>query len=83
MSSIERANIQFRLNSGRQNYINNNGVLGRKTGSVKSVEKMKDEYKEAITLLRRGYSIRNTAKLTGDSISTVQRLKKTFNIQSV
>ena len=80
MSSIERTNIQYRLNSGRQNFISNGGQLGRKTGSVKSLEKMKDEYKEVITLLRRGYSIRNTAKITGDSVSTVQRIKKSFNI---
>jgi len=80
MSSIERTNIQFRLNSGRQNYINNNGKLGRKVGSNKSIEKMKDEYKEVISLLKRGYSIRNTAKITGDSVSTIQRIKKTFNI---
>lgn len=80
MSSIERNNIVYRLNSGRQNYINNNGKLGRKVGSTKSIEKMKEEYKEVISLLKRGYSIRNTARITGDSISTVQRVKKTFNI---
>lgn len=78
MSSIERTNIQYRLNSGRQNYISNGGQLGRKQGSNKSTEKMKEEYKEVITLLKRGYSIRNTAKLTSASISTVQRIKKSF-----
>lgn len=80
MSSIERSNIQYRLNSGRQNYIDKGGKLGRTKGSVKSIEKMKDEYKEVINLLRRGYSIRNTAKISGNSVSTIQRLKKTFNI---
>lgn len=81
MSSIERSNIQYRLNSGRQNYIDKGGKLGRKSGSVKSSDKLKEDYKEAISLLRRGYSIRNTAKITGDSVSTVQRVKKLFNIE--
>ncbi|MEI7504671.1 MAG: recombinase family protein [Paludibacter sp.] len=82
MSSIERSNIQFRLNSGRQNYIDKGGKLGRKIGSEKSLDKLKEEYKDVLALLKRGYSIRNTAKLSGNSISTIQRMKKTFNIIS-
>ena len=39
MANIERSNIQYRLNSGRANYIMNGGKLGRKKGSVKSDEK--------------------------------------------
>ena len=78
MANIERANIAYRLNSGRANYIANGGKLGRKAGSYKSENKKKEEYKEAISLLKRGYSVRNTAKLTGVSASTIQRIKKDF-----
>jgi DNA invertase Pin-like site-specific DNA recombinase len=78
MGNIERSNIQYRLNSGRAQYVMNGGKLGRKTGSIKSEDKKRDEYKEVISLLKRGYSIRNTAKLTGCSISTVQRIKNQF-----
>ena len=78
MANIERSNIQYRLNSGRANYIANGGRLGRKKGSSKSEEKLKDEYKETILLLKKGYSIRNVAKLQGIGISTVQRIKKQF-----
>ena len=78
MGNIERSNIQYRLNSGRAQYVMNGGKLGRKTGSVKSEDKKREEYKEVISLLKRGYSIRNTAKLTGSSISTVQRIKNQF-----
>ena len=78
MANIERSNIQYRLNSGRANYIANGGRLGRKKGSTKSEEKLKDEYKETILLLKKGYSIRNVAKLQGIGISTVQRIKKQF-----
>lgn len=82
MSSIERSSILYRLNSGKQNYIDKGGKLGRNIGSLKSIDKMKEEYKDVITLLRRGYSIRNTAKLSETSVSTVQRVKKTFKIAS-
>lgn len=78
MSNIERSNIEYRLNSGRKNYIANGGKLGRKKGSIKTEEKMKDEYKETIILLKKGYSIRNIAKLQGIGISTVQRIKNQF-----
>ena len=78
MSNIERSNIQYRLNSGRQQYINRGGKLGRRKGSVKTIEQKKEEYKEVISLLKRGYSIRNVAKLTGFSIQTVQTIKNQF-----
>ena len=63
MANIERSNIVYRLNSGRESYIANGGKLGRKKGSVKTTERKKEEYKEVISLLKRGYSVRNTAKL--------------------
>lgn len=78
MANIERSNIQYRLNSGRANYIAKGGRLGRKRGSTKSAEKLKEEYKETIALLKKGYSIRNIAKLQGIGISTVQRVKNQF-----
>ena len=78
MANIERSNIQYRLNSGRAKYISNGGKLGRKTGSTKTEEKKKEEYKETIILLKKGYSVRNIAKLQGIGISTVQRIKNQF-----
>lgn len=78
MANIERSNIQYRLNSGRANYISNGGKLGRKTGSTKTEEKKKEEYKDTIALLKKGYSVRNVAKLQSIGISTVQRIKNQF-----
>lgn len=78
MSNIERSNIAYRLNSGRSNYIAKGGKLGRKTGSIKTEEKKREEYKEVIQLLKKGYSVRNVAKLQGIGISTVQRVKNIF-----
>lgn len=77
-AQLERENISFRLNSGRKQYVAKGGKLGRKPGSVKSLEKKKDEYREVISLLKKGYSIRDVAKLSGKGISTVQRVKKEF-----
>lgn len=78
MSNIERSNIVYRLNSGRTNYIAKGGKLGRKAGSIKTEERKREEYKEVIALLKKGYSVRNVAKLQGIGISTVQRVKKQF-----
>ena len=77
-ASIERDNIQFRLSSGYKNYRANSGVVGRKKGSVKTTEQKKEEYKEVIQLLRKGYSIRNVAKISGRGVSTVLRIKTDF-----
>ena len=80
MANIERSNIVYRLNSGRESYIANGGKLGRKKGSVKTTEQKKEEYKEVISFLKRGYSVRNTATLSNVSVSTVQRVKREFCI---
>lgn len=77
-AQLERENIKFRLNSGRNNYIAKGGRLGRKKGSIKSEERLKEEYKETIQLLKKGYSVRNVARLQGIGISTVQRTRKQF-----
>ena len=37
---------------------------------------MKAEYREVISLLRKGYSIKNVAKLSGKGVSTIQRVKR-------
>ena len=79
-AELERDNIQYRRKSGYNNYREKGGKVGRKIGSVKSVEKIKEEYREVIRELERGESIRRTAKLHDVSISTVQRIKKLFSL---
>lgn len=77
-AQLERENIKFRLQSGLSQYKRNGGRVGRKKGSTKSDEAKREEYREVINLLRRGYSVRNTAVLTKKGISTVQRIKNQF-----
>ena len=77
-AQIERDNIQFRLSSGYKNHRANGGKVGRKIGSTKSTEQKKEEYKEIIQLLKKGYSVRNVAKISNRGISTIQRIKTDF-----
>ena len=49
-AQLERENIKFRLNSGRKLYIERGGKLGRKVGSVKTIEQKKEEYHDKIFL---------------------------------
>ena len=79
-AQLERDNITFRLQSGYKQYREKGGKVGRKPGSVKSEEQKREEYKEVITLLKKGYPIRVVAQLSGKSISTVQRVKKAFRV---
>ena len=79
-AQLERENIKFRLNSGRQLYIEKGGKLGRKEGSKKTTEQKQEEYKQVLRELKRGTSIRKVAKLCDVSVSTVQRLKAEFNL---
>ena len=79
-AQLERENIKFRLNSGRKLYIERGGKLGRKIGSIKTTEQKREDHKDIISYLKRGYSVRNVAKLTSKGISTVQRIKTEFNL---
>ena len=79
-AEMERENIQYRLNSGRRIYIEKGGQLGRKKGSIKTKEQKEKQYKDVLAYLKKGYSIKATAKLSDVSESTVQRLKKEFQI---
>ena len=79
-AQLERENITYRLNSGRAKYIADGGKLGRKVGSVKSRERKQEEYSKVIRSLKAGKSIRDTAAICSVSVSTVQRLKKDFNL---
>ena len=81
-AQLERDNISFQLQSGRERYIEKGGKLGRKVGSVKTEEQMKAEYREVISLLRKGYSIRDVAKLSGKDLNTIQRVKRLLKVQS-
>ena len=63
-----------------QQYINKGGKLGRKVGYRKTNDQLKDEYKNVIAMLRKGYSVRAIAKLKNISPTTVQKIKNSESI---
>ena len=79
-SQLERENVAYRLNSGRKLAIEKGVKMGRKVGSVKSMEQKEAEYAKVIRSLKQGKSIRDTAAICSVSVSTVQRVKKDFKI---
>lgn len=80
VAQTERENIQFRLNSGRELAKQKGVKFGRKVGSIKSTEKLKEEYEEQIKLLRKGVSVRQIAKLTSTSPTTIMKVKKELSL---
>ena len=78
VAQMERENIKFRLYSGREQYKRSGSKLGRKTGYRKSKEEKAGQHAGVIKLLKRGYPVRNIAKIENVGISTVMRLKKEF-----
>ena len=80
-ASAELEAIQMRLKSGRDKWLRDGGRPGKPKGSGVKTKEMKEiEYKSVIRNLKAGQSVRNTAKITGVSQSTVQRIKNTFAI---
>lgn len=76
----ERENIYFRLSQGRELAKVKGVKMGRKVGSVKSRDQKEQEYAKVIKLLRKGESMRNVAKICDVSLSSVQRVKKEFDL---
>jgi len=52
---------------------------GRERGSKETNEQVLDKYKEVVKYLKKGQSLRDTAKLCNVSLGTVQKVKKIIN----
>ena len=76
VSEMEKTTIRQRVKSGYDNFRKNGGKVGRKEGFRKDEETILDENKDIVKLLRQGYSVRKTMKLTEKSSGTVQKVKK-------
>lgn len=75
-AEIERDNIKYRLNSGRELAKAKGIKMGRPKGSSLSKDALLAKHHEVVKYLKRGKnSIREIAKLAGVSGSTVQRVK--------
>lgn len=83
VAEIERENIKYRLNSGRELAKEKGVKMGRKVGSMKTKETKEKQYKEVIKCLRNGYTIADTLAVCKQngikcSISTIKRIKNEF-----
>ena len=81
VAEIERENIKFRLNSGRQQAINRGVKMGRKTGSKENIINKEIKYPVSVKYIRKGYKLTEVldlAKGRGEKISmaTLKRLKQ-------
>ena len=80
-AEMERKLILGRLNSGRALAKSKGVKMGRPKGSALTNEDIQAKYLEVVRHLRKGKnSIREIAKLTGISISTVQRVKASLEV---
>lgn len=91
-AQMERENIAYRLNSGRNKYIADGGKLGRKEGYRMSKEDYKKKYGSLIVKLteRKKHldaglrdSRDNLRAISSDykvSVATIQTIRRTFNL---
>lgn len=82
IAQMERLTIAERMTSGRNQYIAKCKADGTKMGRPdtyrKSDEKMREQYSKDISLLRKGYSLRNIHEITGTSIMTIRKVRDRF-----
>lgn len=76
VSEMEKTQIRQRIKSGYDSFRKNGGKVGRKEGFKKDSETLLNEHKDIVKLLKQGYSVRKTMKLTDKSSGTVQKVRK-------
>lgn len=75
--------LSMRVRSGLAQAKRNGVKLGRPIGSSIPVEMFLKKHSDIVRLLKNGHSVRNTAKITGKSFSTVQRVKAVMGKDSL
>lgn len=75
-ATLERETLIERTKSGLAQAKRNGKILGRPVGTVKATARLLEENRQAVKLLRKGYSIRQVAKLADVSTNTVQKVKR-------
>jgi DNA invertase Pin-like site-specific DNA recombinase len=75
MARAERETLSERIKSGLEEAKRKGRTLGRPSGSTIAKDVFLANHADIRRRLREGHSVRNTAKITGKGISTVQRVK--------
>lgn len=81
ISAYERNLIKYRMKAGYEDYLkrrkeNKELKLGRPADYKKSEEQYRQQYKQELSLLRKGISLRNVQQLTKTSVGTLRKLKQ-------
>ena len=82
MARAERETLSARIKSGLEEARRKGKTLGRPKGTKIGKAAFLAKHRDICRRLREGHSIRNTAKITGKGISTVQRVKAAMGIDS-
>lgn len=79
IAEMERETLLERQQEGIKLAIAKGVYKGRVKGSVESDEHVLDKYKEVVKYIKKGQSLRDTAKLCKVSLGTVQKVKQILN----
>jgi len=79
IAEMERESLLERQREGINIAIAKGVYKGRVKGSVESDEQVLDKYKEVVKYLKKGQSLRDTAKLCHVSLGSVQKVKQVLN----
>lgn len=72
----ERETLITRIKSGMDHARARGKHVGRPKGSTMSSDELLDKHGDIVRLLKRGQSVRHTAKITGKGTTTVTRVKR-------
>lgn len=75
VSRMEKTLIIERLNSGLRRYLAAGGPMGRKPGNKEPPERTLEKYNDIVRYIKKDYSVRDIARITGHSTSTVQKVR--------
>src|SRR5256885_7666830 len=75
MARNESETLRERIKSGLALARKRGVLLGRRKGTTLTPEQFLHKHKAVVRVIRAGHSVRNTAKIVGKGISTVQRVK--------
>jgi DNA invertase Pin-like site-specific DNA recombinase len=75
MARGELETLRARIVSGLENARRKGKTLGRPRGTTLPRDIFLRRHRDLVRLLRAGHSVRNTAKIAGKGVSTVQRVK--------
>ena len=80
MARNESETLRERIKSGLALARKRGVLLGRRKGTTLTREQFLHKHKVIVRLIRAGHSVRNTAKIVGKGISTVQRVKSALAV---